>query len=1080
MMPTRYPRSLTAPALALIIQFCVSGTGLAQGTDYTNFLKWRTVVNNNELIPGSTKNFNSYNQPSINSKGLVVFRARSKGPNTESGIFTRDMVGNWGMINKIADRATVVPAPNNTLYAPDNTLATFNEFPSIPRIAMNSLTIATRGNSQPTWTYVLPDLTETRVGTTGIFTNPAGTLITGASLLGAVPDPGSGVIGTDYFPYFQVPGAAAGTRFDVFPGSPAVTDDNIIVFKGNYTEGAIGKTGVFYRDVLASGGIDPVKLIANTSTVIPNLPAPVTGITFGSTAPPSAANGQMVFAGYDNEDNPTYGGIYLAPLSPAPALTTIVGIGSPVPNAPGETFTQFGEALSFDGRYVAFWGTWGTQTNHLVLDCPTDGNADLIAYCMQQYPNGFGVDIPVHQGIFVHDITTGVTTMVAQTGSGIDDFLYWTYSGKPPGVGGGDEGDGELPRWRSSAFVAVSGGHISGAETAFKARTGTIVSDHYDNPVDAIYWSHGSNLTVLIDTTTNGQSIDPEAPAGSVVSALTIKRESFRDKWLAISVSMLEPVSGESMAGIYVSGVAPLVVIVSGDSAPDATGSATIGEFDVLKRGGYLAENGNVVFPGFLLVGSGTPPVTTSPNTFMGLWKDDGSGIKLFARSGNDAPETGATAARFDVLPQTPAINDSGEVTFLASLAISGSSTPPTTVDNDTGLWSELGSTGLGILMREGDVIPGLGGPQIGSFASGCFATAHTGASTGEAAFCVTMKGSSTDTAVLRASVTGPTVTAVGVVARENSAMPGVAGELFGNLAGSYTDALRMDATGNLCFVALSKTNRESIWYQPNGGATTKVFIAGTAATGDVAPGTSGATFKSIKSPSIGGAGTISFRGFLNANGDNTGGKKGDGIWRGTPGGGFSCILRAGDDNTVRPGLGLPAGALVGNLWHGWLTNANHGAWRGWIDVNGNGVSSTADGDANAIYTDLSGTMKYVLKAGDPAPGISGATFVSFGLPIVGGAEQYAILANVTGGGTTAGNNWGIWRSAPGGGALSLVLRTGDLMTTTQGVKTIAKVDFPDSGATDRRWEQPVMDASGRLVIYVTFVGGSTCQVLAP
>ena len=546
--------STALPACVALVQILSPGAGVAQDTDYAYFKKWRTVANNNNTIPGSTKNFNSYNQPSINSKGLLVFRARAKGPNPESGIFTRDMSGTGGVTVKIADRTTVVPAPNNTLYKPDDTLAMFNEYPSIPRIAQNASTVATRGNSQPVWTYILPDMTETKVGTSGIFANPAGSLITGVNLLGAVPNPGMGVVGTDYFPYFQVPGAVAGTRFDVFPGSPAVTDENIIAFKGNYTENLIGKTGVFYRDLTASGGLAPVSLIANTSTVIPNLPSSVTGITFGSTAPPSAANGKMVFAGYDNEASPTYGGIYLAPLSPSPVLTTLIGIGSPVPNVAGETFKQFGEALSFDGRYVAFWGAWGTETKHLVLDCPTDGNKDLLAYCLATYPNGYGVDIPVHQGIFVHDTTTGVTTMVAQTGSGIDDFIYWTFSGKPPGVGGGDEGDGELPRWRSSAFVAVSGSHISGAETAFKARTGVIVSDHYDNPVDSIFWSHGADLTKLLDTTTDGRSIDPDAPAGSTVSALSIERESFRGHWLAISVSMLEPVSGESMAGIYVTG----------------------------------------------------------------------------------------------------------------------------------------------------------------------------------------------------------------------------------------------------------------------------------------------------------------------------------------------------------------------------------------------------------------------------------------------------------------------------------------------------------------------------------------------
>jgi hypothetical protein len=546
---------LKVPIFALCVQMFLLVGGNAQDPDFDYFKKWRTVVNNNDLIPGTEKNFNSYNQPSINSHGLLVIRARSKGPDTVTGIWTRNMLTDDGELVKVADRKTQVPWPNNTLYAPDNSLAAFNEFPSIPRIALNTPTMATRGNSQPTWTYVLPDLTESKAGTTGIFTNPKGTLITGASLLGAVPAPAAPVVGTNYFTYFEVPGAVAGTKFDVFPGSPAVTDENIIAFKGNYTEATIGKTGVFYRDVLATGGTDPVKLIANTSTVIPNLPPMIEGITFGSTAPPSAANGVVVFVGSDNEDNPTYGGIYSAPLSPSPTLKTLVGIGSPVPNVPGETFRKFGEALSFDGRYVAFWATWGLKTKHLVLQCPADGNADLIAYCEATYPDGYAVDIPLNQGIFVTDTTTGETTMVAQTGTDIDDFLYWTFSGKPPGVGGGDEGDGELPRWRSSAFAAVSSSHLSGVETVFKARKGAIVNNQYDAPVDAIYWSAGTDLTKLVDTTTDGQLIDPEAPVGSIVSALSIERESFRGDWLAITVSMLEPVSGESMAGVYVSGV---------------------------------------------------------------------------------------------------------------------------------------------------------------------------------------------------------------------------------------------------------------------------------------------------------------------------------------------------------------------------------------------------------------------------------------------------------------------------------------------------------------------------------------------
>ncbi len=185
-------------------------------------LKWEKAVNNNSIVPETSTLFNSYNQPALNTSGYVVFRARGKGTEIVSGIYARDMQ-NPGATIRIADRTTPVPGPNNTNYPPDNLLATFNEFPSIPRISMTSQTIATRGVSQPTWTYQV-DGEDTRVGTTGIFLNPGGNLITGASLLGTVPTPASPVLGENYFPYMAVPGVSPVTRFDVFPGaSPVAT-----------------------------------------------------------------------------------------------------------------------------------------------------------------------------------------------------------------------------------------------------------------------------------------------------------------------------------------------------------------------------------------------------------------------------------------------------------------------------------------------------------------------------------------------------------------------------------------------------------------------------------------------------------------------------------------------------------------------------------------------------------------------------------------------------------------------------------------------------------------------------------------
>lgn len=514
----------------------------AAGAHALAITDWQTVVNNSDAAPqstpqGSTDYFFSYNQPAVNDQGQVVFRARAKpisgggGGEPVRGIYTRDMSTPGQPINIVADNLGVlVPTPNTTA-------ATFTEFPSTPRIDATSAMVATRAQSQPV--YILPDGTKT--GTSGIYTNPGGILLTGASQLGDVVGLG----------YYQVPGAAPGTGFDQFPGSPSPTGGNTIVFKGNYTEGGVGKTGVFYRNVLADGGAAPVQGIAQTGTPIPGSSA-----TFGSTAPPSAANGRMVFTGFDNEAAPTAGGIYMAPLSPYPTLTPIVSIGGAVPSVAGANFTGFGEGLSYDGHYVAFWGSWGTQTMTVHKSCVSDGNAAVLAYCNLQYPTGADLVEPLHQGIFSADSFTGVVSLIAQTGDqGFTDFLYWTYSGKPPGAG--DAGsDAEPPRWRASSFVATDSGDV-----AFKGQK---------SGVDGLYLQSaaGGPLTTLLDTTMSGQLVDPMAPAGSLISSIGIERDGFRNHHLTITAGMLNSATTESWAGVYMADVPePMTITLLGSGA---------------------------------------------------------------------------------------------------------------------------------------------------------------------------------------------------------------------------------------------------------------------------------------------------------------------------------------------------------------------------------------------------------------------------------------------------------------------------------------------------------------------------------
>lgn len=566
----RHARYTAALALVTVI----AGSAHAAPPDSYPFT-WSTVVNNGDYIPTDLcdptapaptsppcRTFNSYNQPSVNAGQVVVIRARSRGGQglgqPVHGVYARDMAVP-GPVVKILDRATLVPPPNNRDTK-------FTEPPSFPRIDIGSNTLATRGNHQPVW-KVLNESGEIveQLGTSGIYTNPFGDLIAGASKLGAVPE----------FSFFEVP-ERPGTVFDVFPGAPAVTDGNVIAFKGNYTVELVGKTGVYYRELVDSpiplrdgtslspaGGTLPVVLIANnTDTLIPG-----TSAVFGSTAPPSAADRMAVFAGFDNEDDPTLGGIYLAPLNGArPPLATLVRIGQQVPGEKGEArFNKLGEGVSFDGRFVAFWGAWGTATKTLVLRCPAEGNADRRAFCIEQYPDGFAVQVPVHQGIFVHDIRTKQTRVIAKTPKDFDDFMFWNFSGRVPGSGEAGD-DGELARWRSAEFVAVSGlvdGGLSDAtfHVAFKARTGAVVAGAYTNPVDGIYLTKGpgqSQILTLVQTGMAGTLLDPEAidwETGAVlpVTEMGIERDGFRGNALVINASMGSEETG--WAGIYLTRV---------------------------------------------------------------------------------------------------------------------------------------------------------------------------------------------------------------------------------------------------------------------------------------------------------------------------------------------------------------------------------------------------------------------------------------------------------------------------------------------------------------------------------------------
>ena len=550
---------------------------------------WKTVVNNAVPIPDVQgfhgKNFSSYNAPSVNKGGFVVFRARSTGgDNPSTGIFVRDMLDSSGSIIRQAGRRTTVPQPNNL-----NT--TFIEFPSFPRLAQTAYYIAARGNHDPVLEYKLEGAAAavgvgdddeeetTRAGNTGLYFNlvakddtisttlddTSPNFLTGMAKLGNVPG----------YEVYQVPGLDLeydGTVFDVFPGSPAIQDDGTIAFKGNYAIGNISQTGVFHRKLVQEegGGDSQIYVAANSQTTIPDPIDACQTATFGSTSPPSIANSKLVFLGLDIEEDPKCGGLYAVDVVPShyAPLKTIVNFETFVPGEEGgTTFTRFGEGISFDGSAVAFWGSWGDEFETISLCCPVYGNKDRRNYCLyndtntvrdnQTAPAGCtsgryqNKTIPVSQGIFVYNEEDSSLSAIAKgnTKNGMN-FVFWSYSGKPPEAGPTDDHGhrrteesteteteaAEPPRWRSSSSLALAQYN----SIAYKMKD--------QDDVGIYHWSGGEvdSGNVIVQTGQNCTKVDDGGvDSNLLMESMALERDSFRGSRLVVSVACSLPVTDD-------------------------------------------------------------------------------------------------------------------------------------------------------------------------------------------------------------------------------------------------------------------------------------------------------------------------------------------------------------------------------------------------------------------------------------------------------------------------------------------------------------------------------------------------------
>ena len=174
------------------------------------WIDWTTVVNNNDLMPGAPvrTTFNSYNQPSVNDTGWWSSgRAAGRTGGPAGATDPRHLHPRHGGRRQPHRQD---PRPDHAGSVSQQPGDHLRRDPVLPA-HRHELGHHRHAREPPAGVEYIPDDgTETRAGTTGIYTNPFDDLITGAAKLGAVPD----------FAFFAVPELDPATTFEVFPGRP--------------------------------------------------------------------------------------------------------------------------------------------------------------------------------------------------------------------------------------------------------------------------------------------------------------------------------------------------------------------------------------------------------------------------------------------------------------------------------------------------------------------------------------------------------------------------------------------------------------------------------------------------------------------------------------------------------------------------------------------------------------------------------------------------------------------------------------------------------------------------------------------
>lgn len=463
------------------------------------------------------------------------------------------------------------------------------------------------------------------------------------------------------------------------------------------------------------------------------------------------------------------------------------------------------------------------------------------------------------------------------------------------------------------------------------------------------------------------------------------------------------------------------VVAYEGGPAPNVPGGVFSSPFGTPM----LNAHGQVAFLA-KLVGRGT-----------GLWSEGGGSLRMVAEEGQPAP--GLAGENFWRFNYTPAINDSGKISFRAEYGI-----------NSQAIWIERDGGSLELVAARGDSAIGSGGNHF------TYPFAPAVNNSGQYLFYSQLENSLSGLW----SDTGGTRAAIAVGGQQPVDVP--TGAKFSTMYGEY-----LGEDGLITFAAymaegsgdVTADNRMGLWSDREG--TMKLIYR----TGSQAPGTpTGAIFRDFTSFRVNEVGKIALLATLKPGGGGVSGYT-EGIWA-EGSGGLELVTRRG---TQAPGA--PVGASFATFNSLAFNNEGSVVFQARLLSGAGGISSSND---DGIWSTRDGVLSLVVREGDDVPGMPGAKFSDLGFSPANGylsrsSNRIAFTASMEHGlgGVTAENASGLWVQDLNG-VPQLVARTGDqIAVTPTDIRTIASLNYQRQSS------------NSHLAFQVTFGDGTRANVVA-